>query len=432
MPFLNALLDVILELAPWLVLGLVSAGLVRAWLPQRLVLRWLGGQSKWAPVRAAVVGTPLPLCSCSVLPVAVDLRRQGAGRGATSSFLVSTPANGVDSIAVTYGLLGPFLAWVRPAVGILTATLVGWSVEVFGEKRKPATALPIAGTSDAPSMNEDSGSGDSGGGDCCGSKQVEPAPASASSCCSSKAEPEPAAVSSCCVSQAEAPAAGSCCSAEQNKTVAPDGWVRRGLSGVRYAFTNLLPDIAGWIAIGVIAAAAVAALAPEGWLAEVGRGPIGMLAAVLVGVPMYLCATASVPLAAAMLAAGASPGVVVVFLLAGPATNLATFALLRKELGTRSAWVFLVSMTVVSVAAGMAVDALAAALSINVAGQVSMGHDHGGNWLGYAAAALLIGAMVWHFSKRLNARSKALQRQASRPPRPTKWREKRAECSRRR
>ncbi|MEM6749449.1 MAG: SO_0444 family Cu/Zn efflux transporter [Planctomycetota bacterium] len=402
MAFLHALHDVTLELAPWLVLGLVSAGLLRAWLPQSTILRWLGAGSKWAPLRAAVVGTPLPLCSCSVLPVAIDLRRQGAGRGATSSFLVSTPANGVDSIAVTYGLLGPFLAWVRPAVGIVTAAIVGWSVEAFGEKRTPEK------TAAGPSVG---GTTSGGGGGCCGgATKTEPESAApAASCCASQtAPPVSLPVSSCgCGPKPEpetAAASGGCCNSETNQNTAratAGGWVRRGVAGVSYAFTKLLSDIALWIVLGVLGAAAVTALAPADWLAQVGRGPVGMLAAMLVGVPMYICATASVPLAAALLAAGASPGVVVVFLLAGPATNLATFALLRKELGARSAWVFLVSMAAVSLSAGLAVDALASALSIDLRGQVTMGHEHGTPWLGYAAAALLIGAMIWHFGKRM-------------------------------
>ncbi len=273
MVFLSSLLNLLLIAAPWLLAGLVLAGILKAVLPQAWVVRQLGGNGVLPVVKAALLGAPLPLCSCSVVPVAFGLRRQGAGKGATVSFLVSTPETGVDSIAFSYALLGPLLAIIRPVAAVFSALLAGLLAGRDEETQQPPVA---ASTSSC-------------GGGCCGHK----APAQA--------------------------ALG-----------------QRLVAGIRYTLTTLYRDLLLWLAIGLLAAAAVAAYAPPDLLASWGQGWTGMLVMLVVGIPMYICATASTPLAASLLLAGVSPGAVLVFLLAGPATNIGTLALVRRELGRRA------------------------------------------------------------------------------------------------
>ncbi|MBQ1784744.1 MAG: SO_0444 family Cu/Zn efflux transporter [Gammaproteobacteria bacterium] len=271
MAFVSSLLNLLLIAAPWLLVGLVLAGVLKAVLPQAWVARQLGGSGVLPVVKAALLGAPMPLCSCSVVPVAFGLRRQGAGKGPTVSFLVSTPETGVDSIALSYALLGPLLAIIRPVAAVFSALIAGL----------------LAGGDDAT--------------------------------------PQPPITTSSC--------GGGCCG---HKTPAQTTLGRRLTDGIRYTLTTLYRDLLLWLAIGLLAAAAVAAYAPPDLLASWGQGWTGMLVMLVVGIPMYICATASTPLAASLLLAGVSPGAVLVFLLAGPATNLGTLALVGRELGRRA------------------------------------------------------------------------------------------------
>lgn len=337
--FLDSLWSLTLELSPWLLLGLVAAGVVRAVMPLAWVARVLGRPGPGSSLKAAVLGAPLPLCSCSVIPVAVGLRRQGASPGATASFLVSTPQNGVDSVFVSYALLGPFLTVVRPIAGVVSATVVGTLVDLAGDRREspPADAVERCSTR---------------GTDACATEDITDEPAA-------------------------------------------ESLGRRLVDGVRYALTTLFGDLLLWLVVGLLAAAAVDALAPADLLARYGSGVGAMVAALVVGIPMYVCATSSTPLAAALLAAGVSPGVAVVFLLAGPATNLGTFGIVRRELGGRSAWLFVGAMGVMAIVLGLATDAVAGWFQVSPAAQAL--HDPGlvPGWLELASLAVLATAAAW-------------------------------------
>lgn len=321
---------ILVESAPWLLLGLLVAGLVKALVPTSWMTRALGGRGVGAVLRAAVVGAPLPLCSCGVLPAAIGLRRQGASRGATVSFLVATPANGADSIAVSWALLGPLLTAAR----LISATLAAMVAGLLSE------------TGEDPA----------------------PAPAPASSC-------------SACCGQA-APAAES---APERTTIA---------GGIHYALTDVLGDIKLWFLIGLGAAAVVHATVPPDALARWGSGWSGMLVMLVVGLPMYLCATSSTPLAAAMLAAGVSPGAVVVFLLAGPATNAGTVFAIRAELGMRAVAGYLAGVCGVAVGAGLTLDALMASRGWQVATDDVHAHGILPHWIAVPCAILLILLML--------------------------------------
>ena len=318
-----------LEAAPWLLLGLALAGLIRAWLPEDLARRWLGGSGPWPITKAALVGAPIPVCSCGVVPTALSLRRSGASKGSTVSFLIATPETGVDSVAVTYALMGPFMAIVRPISSVLTAIGVGLAVGAVERREGDA---PQAGT---------------------------------------------VATSGCC---------------KKRETVTLER--RSVLSGLHYAFADLYDNIVLWMAVGLVMAGAVVTFVPPTLLAEAGSGLPAKLAMFLVGIPMYICATASTPLAASLLLAGVSPGTVLVFLLAGPATNLGTIGIVRREFGNPTAGAYLAGLAFFSIAAGVGVDALVTAVGIDVATQLGGHHHVVPTWLEYASLSVLIVAAL--------------------------------------
>ncbi len=298
-------LHLALDSAPWLLFGLIAAGLIHAWLPMQLVGKALGGSGPMAVIKAALIGAPLPLCSCGTLPAAITLSRSGASPAATTSFLISTPETGVDSVALSWVLLGPIMALLRPLAAVISAISAG---------------LMVGATERLPRQESGAVTAD-----------ITQKPSSDTACCCASASVE-------------------------TKTQQEPGYWQRTYAGLRYAFTDLLDDLALWLLLGMVAAGAVVTLVPPGLLVQWGSGLGAMLLVLLISVPMYVCATASTPLAHAMLFAGVSPGTVLVFLLAGPASNIASLALVRKELGGRALISYLSGICGVSILLGLALD----------------------------------------------------------------------------
>lgn len=292
---------VLVESSVYLIFGTFVAGLISVWLPKESISRHLGGNGFKGVAKAALFGVPLPLCSCGVIPTALSLRRQGASRGATLSFLISTPETGVDSLAITYALLDPIYTIFRPVAAFATALATGG-----------LATLVI--------------------------KEEEPQAASAEVC-----------------------------------TVCDDGCddghshtLGEKLSkAFRYGFGDLLGDIALWLIVGIILAGLITALIPDDFFTTwIGTGVGSMVVMLAFGMPIYICATASTPIAAAMIAKGLNPGAALVFLLAGPATNAATITMVTRYLGLRAAAVYLSSISVMSVAIGLALNALYSAWGV--------------------------------------------------------------------
>ena len=311
MTLLENLITLYLEAAPWLLLGLVLAGLLKAWLPEGLLQQKLG-QGRFMPIlKATLIGAPLPLCSCGVLPAAMGLRRSGASKSATVSFMISTPETGPDSIAVTYALLGPFMAVIRPIAAIFSALFTGLLNSFFVTRQR----LPKSGL-DLPVVQ-------------------------AGACCDKE----------------------DCCAEPVNKR---SGFWQRSWQGMHYALTDILDDIWLWLLAGLVLAALVMTYVPPDTLASWGSGLPAMLMMLLIGIPMYICATASTPLAAAMILAGVSPGTVLVFLLAGPATNLATMGVIQREMGMSTLLLYLAGISVSSILMGLATDWMLGRLGLSV------------------------------------------------------------------
>ncbi|WP_286342978.1 SO_0444 family Cu/Zn efflux transporter [Ferrimonas sp. YFM] len=398
-------LDLFLDSAPWLMLGLFLAGMLKMFVPMAWMNKQLGGHGFKTTLKAALFGAPLPLCSCGVIPAAVGLRRSGASKSATTSFLVSTPETGVDSVSVSYVLLGPFMAVVRPIAAVTSAVVAG--LLVGGDDEEPKTEkAPVKMTP----MNQGSLMASAGQSQlkveskpgCCSSKK-EAAPEPVSSCCSSKKEAAPEPVSSCCSSKKEvAPEpVSSCCSSEKEvksdagccaSKAAPktsDGVFSRIVQGIRYASTDLVKDTTVWLLIGLFFAALVNTFVPPQYLSQWGDGILAMSLMVLVSVPMYICATASTPIAAGLLLAGVSPGAVLVFMMAGPATNIATLGVVRNELGKRALWGYLGGVIGTAMVFGYLVNFLVASYGFQVTPLVGEEHRMLPNWLVYGSGVLL-------------------------------------------
>ena len=334
-------IDLFFDSAPWLLLGLVLAGMLKMFVPMSWMQKQLGGHGIKSTVKAALLGAPLPLCSCGVIPAAVGLRRSGASKAATTSFLVSTPETGVDSIAISYVLLGPFMAIVRPIAAIVSAIVAGLLVgrDEQLESTKPATTLKIKSIKKAQTTS------------CCSSQM--------SSCSSLEKSASHATSSDCCES-----------SADIASDLKDTSVINRIFKGIHYAATDLVKDTALWLLIGIFFAALVQTYIPSDFMAKWGDGLLAMLVVVVISIPMYICATASTPIAAGLLLAGVSPGAVLVFMLAGPATNIATLGVVAKELGKRALWGYLGGVLGVALLSGMLVNYLVATFGFVVMPQV--------------------------------------------------------------
>ncbi len=315
MTMLAAIWDILLELAPWLLLGMGFAGLLHVLLPADLIQRQLRGHA--GVLKAVALGVPLPLCSCGVIPAGLGLKRDGASNGSSVGFLISTPQTGVDSILVSASFLGWPFALFKVAAAFVTGLAGGWITDAVageGEIERPDTLATGDG--------------------------------------------------------------------------------RRGIrDGLAHA-NEILGGIWRWLVIGVVISAAISVWIPSGSLATfTPLGTVGMFAAVLaVSVPLYVCATASVPIAAALVVSGMPAGAALVFLMAGPATNVATIGAIYRGLGKRSLIVYLTTIVLGSLGFGLAFDFLLETAPMAVA----HGHHEHATWWAFASAVVLLGWMGYH------------------------------------
>lgn len=280
---LNSLWNTLCEMAPYLLFGFFMAGALSVLIKQKVVERHLGGKGIAPVIKASLFGIPLPLCSCGVIPVAASLRRQGSSKGATTAFLLSTPQTGIDSIMVTFSLLGPVYAVFRPLAALITGVFGGMTVNFFaGADTDMARSSTHSDEVDFPYRS------------------------------------------------------------------------RSGIAqALRYGFLVLPADIGKSLLVGLLIAGVISALIPDDFFSGIlGAGIVGMLVMMAFGIPVYVCAVASVPVAAAMIAKGVSPGAALVFLMTGPATNAATIATIWKTMGRKTAVIYLVVTVITALSAG--------------------------------------------------------------------------------
>ncbi|REG82221.1 SO_0444 family Cu/Zn efflux transporter [Marinomonas pollencensis] len=365
MSLLTHFIDLFLESAPWLLLGFILAGLLKTFVPMSWINKQLGGHGMKATVKAALLGAPLPLCSCGVIPAAVGLRRAGASKASTTSFLVSTPETGIDSITVSYVLLGPFMAIIRPIAAVFSAILAGLLVGRDDNDGAPNTK------SATPVNNKE-------GSSCCGT--------------STTAEP------SCCGTASTAEA--SCCSSHDTP-VKSASIMAKIRSSLHYAATELLDDTALWLLVGLGFAALVQTYIPDNFLASWGNGLLAMFVMVLISIPMYICATASTPIAAGLLLAGVAPGPVLVFMMAGPATNIATLGIVAKELGNKALVGYLTGVLGGAFLFAFLIDFLITKFDISVVPQIGPELSLLPGWVTLSTGILLAFLMVISLTKQL-------------------------------
>lgn len=310
--FVVDFIEILNEMSPYLLLGFFFAGLLKVFLPQGFIEKRLKKPNLKSVVYASLLGVPMPLCSCGVIPTGVSLYNNGAGKGSTVSFLISTPQTGVDSILATYALLGLPFALIRPVVALFTGVFGGWlSNRWTAHERQEKVEIETC-CSDG-SCNDSSCSDDS-----CGD---------------------------------------SSCSKDGSGllTTPQSKWYRV----FKYAFVDFLQDIAKWLVIGVLLASVVSVLVPNNFFEQfIGNMYLEMLVILLVAIPLYVCATGSIPIAAVLMLKGLSPGAALVFLMAGPATNVATITVLRKSLGEKAMWAYLLSIVLGAVAFGSLINHL--------------------------------------------------------------------------
>jgi uncharacterized membrane protein YraQ (UPF0718 family) len=316
---LNEIWLVTVAMAPYLLLGFAMAGVLSVLISRDYVRRHLGGQGLMGSVKAALVGVPMPICSCGVIPLAASLRKHGASRGATASFLASTPQTGVDSLMITYALLGWVFAVFRAAVAFISGILCGTAVAWISPEEEEETEV---------------------------------------------------CQEACCAPSDE-------------------NMVKRMLS---YGFLSLPRDISRSMVIGIILSGILSGLIPDNFFTErMGDSPLTMLLMLAIGIPLYVCSTASVPIALAFIKAGISPGAALVFLITGPATNGATLTTLWKIIGRKQLVVFLITLSVCALIAGFTMNALDIQLGAREYLSQCEEHVSGFNLI---CAVLLIGILI--------------------------------------
>ena len=325
--------NLVIESAPWLLIGYLLAGIIKQVIPNSWVEKQLAKPGFVSVLKGALIGAPMPLCSCGVIPTALAVRKAGASKGATASFLVATPETGVDSISFSYAVLGPIFAIARPISALLSAVIAGVLVNSL----------------DKESFEEET-------------------VAKASSCCHSKLA---VGVENIPLSQ-------------------------KLIDAAKYGYGRMISDTAKWLVIGLVAATIITAVVPQSFFLRWGDGLLAMIIMVLIGLPMYICATASTPVAAGLLFAGVSPGAALVFMLTGPATNIATMGVIKEQLGSRSLIAYLIGVIATAVICGLILNEFYATFGWSL--QISM-MEHGEShplWRQLAAALLAaLVARVW-------------------------------------
>ncbi len=315
--YLGELVRLVNEMSPYLLLGFLFAGILRVVFPRQMITRYMGQSNFRSVFNASLLGVPMPLCSCGVLPAGIGFYRNGAARGPTISFLISTPQTGVDSILATYSLLGLPLAIIRPVVALLTGLLggvLGNATERNGKEEEDRA-----------------------------SKSEEP-------------------------------------------------YERSVKELFRYGFVELIQDISKWLVIGMLVAALLSVLIPgDFFTSTISSEYLAMLLMIAASVPLYICATGSIPIAAVLLMKGLAPGAALVLLMAGPATNIATMAVIGNTLGKRSLWVYLLTIIGGALFFGILVNEfLPREWFTGALPSLTHVHDHQTGWFKWASSAFLV------------------------------------------
>lgn len=339
MELLNSLFYMLNEMSPYILLGFLIAGVMHAFIPQQTFARHLSGRGWKAVVKSALIGVPLPLCSCGVLPTAIAMRRNGASRAASTSFLVATPQTGVDSIAATWSLLGPAFAVIRPVAALVTAVAGGVAVGKSETDDDRVCASSVV-------SEADDGCHRNFGGKC--------------------------------------------------------------VAALKYGFVDLVSSIGGWLVVGLIIAALITVYVPADFFSVLGSAPVlSMIAVLVIAVPMYVCATGSIPIAMSLVLKGLSPGTALVLLMAGPAANFASFTLISREMGRKAAVIYLLAIVAGAMAFGLMIDYLLPSdwFAIGKMHDAAC-HAHHFSLFSTICSAILLSLLIYTFIRRITQNHK--------------------------
>jgi len=315
----NEISSLFLEMSPFLMLGFLISGLLYIIISKETITNNLGKPGALSVIKAAIFGVPMPLCSCGVIPVAASLYKRGASKGATLSFLISTPQTGVDSILITYGMLGPVFAMARPVIALITGVIGGLFTEQINSEDY-TTSIKTNHKHPKKTLKD----------------------------------------------------------------------------AIKYAFISLPQDIAGPLIKGILMAGLITLLIPDNFFQDYGiTGWSAMILMAVLSIPMYICATASVPIAAGLISSGIEPGAAFVFLMAGPATNIATISVIINTLGKKIVYIYLSTIFTCSIIFGALINKF---IIINLNSMHhQMNHNH---WLNILSGLLLLAVCIYAISSK--------------------------------
>ncbi|MBN2144943.1 MAG: SO_0444 family Cu/Zn efflux transporter [Candidatus Aureabacteria bacterium] len=300
-----------IELAPFLMLGFFVSGVMNELLPEASVFNHLGGKNRWPEIKASLLGVPLPLCSCAMIPTAATLKKLGANNASVVSYITSTPQTGLDSFIVTYRFLGPVMAFFKPVAAFLMGVSGGYLVRCFG---KNPIEIPNSISSPPPF----------------------------------------------------------CCHARKKKRN-----LLQIIKGIfHFGFITSFEDIRLWLIIGIIMGGLISWLIPDDFFVHYLKNDwLSMLLMVVAGAPLYICVTASIPIACALILKGLSPGAAFVFLTTGASTNLASILILNKIIGKQNTFIYLCNIVMGSILMGLLLNSIHAIFPIQVFNWYQHSHD---------------------------------------------------------
>ena len=355
---MNEVLHLINEMSPYLLLGFFFAGLLHAFVPGVVYSRYLSGHGFRSVIYAAMLGVPLPLCSCGVLPTAMSLKKEGASKGATVAFLIATPETGVDSIAATYSLMGLPFAIIRPVAAFLTSLFAG----VLVNRLTPSPSLDV-------SLEK--------GGET------------------------------------------SCCCHHHNSQLSIVNCQLKLKEALRYGFIDMMGDIGKWLVVGLVVAGLITVFVPDEFF-EVFKDNtfLSMLLVLCIAIPMYICATGSIPIAVALIMKGLTPGAALVLLMAGPACNVASMLVLGKRLGKKTLLLYLFAIITGAIVAGCIIDILPREWFMPTIMQSACCSPEDTSWFNWTCTGILTMLLLYSLIRHLNGEGECHCHHEEKQPEP--------------
>ncbi len=310
MEFIKSFWHYMLLSAPFLMLGMIISGFIHVFISTDRIKKAMGGKGLSGILKSSILGIPLPLCSCAVIPTAATLKKNGASNSATSAFLISTPESGVDSIAMTYGMMDLPMTIIRPVAAFLSAFTAG-VLQMFFNKDEIV------------------------------------------------------------VDQEQK----SCCSKSGNKSLKDKPTLLTKIKAMfRFALIELMDDFAFWLSLGLVAGAIIGFVVPDNFFDGL-NGITGRIAILAIGVPLYICASATTPIAASLVMKGMSPGMALMILLVGPATNISNILVIGKYIGKKGVVINVIAIVVVALIMSFVTDYIYQSFSWPIDFKVSA-HEH--------------------------------------------------------